>query len=367
MSQSTTWMFTLQAGEDGEDIVWRTPGIEGPLADWIQKPGFKYFIYQAELAPSTDKCHLQGYLVLKSKITLTGLKRHWSNEAHWEIRKGDHKQAKNYCSKSDTRINGPWEAGEEPAQGKRSDIKDIYTMVKAKKTDEEILEATEGAAARYEKAIKFTRFVMTKKESDRQLQGVKIITLYGPTGTGKTYAAVNFLAGKGDYYICESPSQANTKLWFDGYEGQHTLILDDFDGCYCAYRYLLRLLDCYELKVEVKGGHAWACWTTVVITTNRHPSNWYDGVDHSPLQRRLLKPGSEIRYMDTQGVYKRMDWSEHLLDDDYLSMQAAPAVVDEVVPDTPPPSVPSQDGYLTGPDTQAARQEQRQQQQIVID
>ena len=37
--------------------------------------------------------------------------------AHWEKRKGTHVQAKAYCSKEETRVEGPWERGEEPQQG----------------------------------------------------------------------------------------------------------------------------------------------------------------------------------------------------------------------------------------------------------
>lgn len=202
-------------------------------------------------------------------------------------------------------------------------------MVKARKTNLEIIEECGAKASKFAKHIQFLRFTYTESDSDRQLQGVRVVVLYGATGKGKTYAAVNYIAGNKDYYICEAPSHVSSKLWFDGYEGQRNLILDDFEGSFCQFRFLLRLLDVYKLKVEVKGGHAWAVWTTVIITSNSHPSTWYQHMDTAPLRRRI----QEIRLIEEQGTYKRVDWTEHVLDDDYVNF-ATPAQQ----PSTPPPS-----------------------------
>ena len=148
--------------------------------------------------------------------------------------------------------------------------------------------------------------------------------MYGATGTGKTYAAINYIADKTDYYICEPPSNANGRVWFSGYDAQKVLILDEFNGSFCDFRWLLRLLDPYKLKVEYKGGFCWACWTTVVITTNLFPTAWYTGVEISPLRRRLTAANCEIRKMESQGVYKKVDWDEHELDEDFVSFKPLP-------------------------------------------
>lgn len=257
--------------------------------------------------------------------------------AHWEGMRGTLKQASDYCQKSKTKICGPFIYGDMPAgQGERTDLQRVYNMVKEKKTDLEMMEATEGACAKFEKQIKYMRFVQMEKESDRQIQGVRVITLYGPTGAGKTHAAINFIANNCDYYVCQAPSHKQSKMWFDGYEGQHILLLEDFEGNFCPFRFLLTLLDKYKMKVEIKGGHVWACWTTIVITTNTHPANWYHDIDVSPLRRRLTTGGSEIRYMEpaSQGHYKQMDWEERVISPDFLPFQLG-------IPETqPPPSVP---------------------------
>jgi len=326
MAQSKNWCFTLQADETkGEHITWRTPGMECPVATWFTAGDIEYLICQVE---EVGHVHLQGYVQFKKNMRMTALKKVHS-KCHWEPRRGTHAEARDYCKKSKSQLNGPWECGtERDSQGKRTDLDSIGAMVKARKTNIEIVEECGAKASKFAKHIQFLRFTYTEKDSDRQLQGVRVLVLYGATGTGKTYAAVNYIAGNKDYYICEAPSHSTSKVWFDGYEGQRTLILDDFAGSFCQFRFLLRLLDVYKLKVEVKGGHAWAVWTTVVITSNIHPSGWYEHIDTSPLRRRI----NEIRLVEERGTYKGVDWTEHVIDADFVNFDAG-------VPDTPPPAV----------------------------
>ena len=68
----------------------------------------------------------RGYVVFSGKKRLQWLKRNCDQTAHWESRRGSHLQAKEYCSKEESRVDGPWEAGEEGdhlgGQGKRNDM-----------------------------------------------------------------------------------------------------------------------------------------------------------------------------------------------------------------------------------------------------
>lgn len=331
MSQGKNWCFTINADEDaGEHIIWQTPGVGCPLA-WFDAGDIDYMICQIERVAHV---HIQGYIQFKNNKRLAALKK-ISKTAHWELRRGTHSEARDYCKKPDSRVNGPWEFGtERDNQGKRSDLEAIGALVKAKKTDYEIVEELGACASRFSKQINFLRFTYNEKDSDRQLQGVKVYVLYGATGTGKTYAAVNAIAGNVDYYICEAPSHSSSKVWFDGYQGQKTLILDDFAGSFCAFRFLLRLLDVYKLKIEIKGGHAWAVWTTVVITSNTHPAGWYEHMDTTPLRRRLTEGGSEIRLVEHQGTYKRVSWDEHVLDADYINFQVPTTLALSQTPST---------------------------------
>nr|WAE42439.1 MAG: replication associated protein [Cressdnaviricota sp.] len=68
----------------------------------------KYATCQIEATPSTEKMHMQGYIEFRSKKRLSTLKNILSIKTHWEPAKGNLKQNLEYCTKSHSRIFGPW-------------------------------------------------------------------------------------------------------------------------------------------------------------------------------------------------------------------------------------------------------------------
>jgi hypothetical protein len=99
------WMFTINNPDDTDD----------PNA-W----GVKYVVWQLEEGESGTP-HYQGYVELEKVSRLAAMKK-LSLKAHWEKRMGTQDQAVAYCTKEDTRVEGPWEKGEKKQQGCRSDL-----------------------------------------------------------------------------------------------------------------------------------------------------------------------------------------------------------------------------------------------------
>lgn len=84
----------------------------------------KYCIVQMEQGIEEQTPHLQGYVEFHKAKNLTWLKRNFSGTAHFESRKGTADQARDYCRKTDTRTDGPWEWGtwSPKTPGQRTDI-----------------------------------------------------------------------------------------------------------------------------------------------------------------------------------------------------------------------------------------------------
>lgn len=97
----------------------------------------------------------------------------------------------------------------------------------------------------------------TFKIDHTQKRGVWI---YGPPGVGKSYKVRQDYP---DIYI-----KAQNK-WWDGYTGQKTVLMDDFDRLgECLSHYMKIWADVYETTGEVKGGSVNLTYDKLVITSN---------------------------------------------------------------------------------------------------
>lgn len=88
----------------------------------------------------------------------------------------------------------------------------------------------------------------------------------GEPGTGKSkYASER--GGDRSYYKPRG-------IWWDGYAGESTIIIDDFYG-WIKYDEMLRLCDEYPHKVEIKGGYVEFIAKDIYITSNKYIKEWY--------------------------------------------------------------------------------------------
>lgn len=62
-------------------------------------------------------------------------------------------------------------------------------------------------------------------------------------------------------------------MWYDGYDGEHAALFDDFDGD-MSFRTMLNICDGYPLQVQVKGAFVRWAPRMVIFTTDCHPRAW---------------------------------------------------------------------------------------------
>jgi hypothetical protein len=207
--------------------------------------------------------HLQGYLELSQKISLSGLKNFLSR-AHWEKAKGTAKQASNYCKKEGKfEEEGVLSVG----QGTRTDLQEVKKKIEAGATELEIADQYFEKWVVYRRSFQRYATLISTKRRWRTVTHV----YWGKTGTGKTRFCYDQVMDStfwtpGDYQ------------WFDGYCGQKVVLLDDYRGEY-KLQMLLKLLDRYEMSVPVKGGFTTWAPRKVYITSNVHPNDWYPNAD----------------------------------------------------------------------------------------
>jgi len=77
--------------------------------------------------------------------------------------------------------------------------------------------------------------------------------------------------------------------WFDGYNGQDTVIFEEFNKPFLELDDLLQIIDRYPIRVEVKGSSTMLLATTFVFTCTQPPWEWYPNDTHRwpELKRRI--------------------------------------------------------------------------------
>ncbi len=247
-------------------------------------PHLRYIVFQGEEA-ETGTPHYQGYMEFSSPIRLGRLRR--VKQMHYERRRGSRAQARDYAMKDDTRISGPWEHGQWTlgGQGARTDLIAFVADVKAGSNKRKMIDDHPMAMARY------SRFYATIRSTIRPVrtEDLTIRLNYGTTGTGKTRYAFDTYPD-----LFEIPL-SNGVMWFDGYDMHKTVLFDDFCGAASkvALDNVLKLWDRYPRQVPVKGEYVWWLPTTIIVTTNLHPRNWYtwEGREcqYDALKRRITE------------------------------------------------------------------------------
>ena len=258
---SRSYCFTLN-NYDQEDI------------DLLSQVTCRYLTFGEEVGESGTQ-HLQGYIEFAKTQRMAALKK-IHKRIHWETRRGTREQAREYCHKDgDFQEFGSWEAG---GQGSRNDLHMLMGLIK-KNTP--IIEIMEAAPKECSKSMRFVEKYreLIEREDTRSFRKVTVDVLVGAAGTGKTKCAFD-----------ECPKlftvNSDESFPFNGYDGEDAILIDDFYGG-VKYNTLLRVLDGHQYRVNVKGGHRFARWTRIFITSNRYPSEWYKRGLTDALRRRL--------------------------------------------------------------------------------
>ena len=104
---------------------------------------------------------------------------------------------------------------------------------------------------------------------------VESVWIFGPAGTGKSTLAKLYAKRKGEPFFVSG----STRDIFQGYEGKHTVILDELRPSSIPYADLLRITDPYAMEHEVMAPSRYSdkaiAADLVIVTTPYSPLEFY--------------------------------------------------------------------------------------------
>lgn len=167
-----------------------------------------------------------------------------------------------------------WEYGEidEPDQGKRNDITKALQMVVDGYSNYEIINAIPSMFTHpiYLDTYRQNHLIQTVGLKNRD--DLKVLYLYGATGTGKTHWVYQTYGHANIYRV-----NSDSKNPFDGYQEQSVLLIDEFDSSF-KIQDMLQMLDKYPYQLDARYSNKWLCATTIIVVSNKPPGEIYPNV-----------------------------------------------------------------------------------------
>lgn len=300
------WVFTILFHVKAEDFT------EAHLAEWYDRFGrFKafaalgYHVEAVQRCPDTGRAHVQGFLQFAKRRRGTVFQheaflpdRDLIASTHQEKRRGSVDEAIAYIKDNEKGTNiltfPVVEEGTPSGQGASKPLQEFAeAVVRGDPLHELALTYPSVALLHGRKAAELKRLLLPPSPEWRDL---RIRLHYGPPDSGKSRSARE--AATGGYYA----PPAGAAFWFDGYNGERRLVIDDYVGQW-PLADVLRVLDGYSLQLPVKNGFVPALFTEVDVTSNIHPLAWYSWHGRSTQFPALLRRFGEFAFYS--GVYGR--------------------------------------------------------------
>lgn len=285
--------------------------------------------YQIEDCPKTSKLHLQGYVEFFDPVRLASVKnRLGSNTLHAEKRKGTRRQAYDYSRKDDSPYftskypewseHGGRHEGTEHVelgtfgteQGARTDLQQMVDKIREATCEYDIWEATPEMYLKYgNNARKALALELKRKWMNKYIPNFEVHVLYGDSRTSKT-RSVFALEGEENCYI-PVYSESAGKFWFDGYDGENVLLINEFYG-QARTSIMQQILDHYHMRLEVKGHTIVSRWTKVYITSNVSPEEWYSGWSSVPekVMQSFINRFTSVTELKAPPETKKKTWAD---------------------------------------------------------
>lgn len=275
------WMLTVPA--EGEK------GVSRDELEQALEP-YDAFLGQLEQGEGgTNYRHHQLVLCHSEPIRFSTLRRRLPT-AHVEPVR-DLRASLAYVQKEDTRVRDepPLVKGKispGPGQGHRSDLDALRTRIlQGQETADELI-LSDSSAWRHSRLVGDLVSARDRSRQEGKLRNVQVRVVFGDTGTGKTSAALTGLQALGS--VCRVTHWGGSGT-FDGYDGQESLVLDEFTG-QPPISELLTWLDVFPVTLPARYRARQAMFVRVVLCSNSAPWTWYryaPKAQRAALARRL--------------------------------------------------------------------------------
>lgn len=246
----------------------------------IQNIQCRFIGYGREIGESGTP-HLQGFIMFANAKSFSACKSLLGNRVHLEKAHGTPFQAWQYCLKD----GDVFEKGTPPVSqqqnGEREKERWAKMLALARNGDLVTLSDEEPKAyIQYKRT--FEQISRDNNISNDTLDILDNYWIFGPTGSGKSRGVRNLFE--------DSLFVKDLNKWWDGYNGEETVLLDDVNPE--SMKYLAKKLknwaDHYPFPAEKKGGSMIIRPKRIIVTSNYETKDCFNFQDLTAINRRFV-------------------------------------------------------------------------------
>ena len=255
----------------------------------------KFCVWQLEVGEN-GTLHYQMYLNLSRRVSMKTLHSWPGLEQAAILVAVKPRDAKEYCEKEESRVDGPWyypskDAFVDPLEVQkrsvRTDLLEVKKRILEGQRWDEMVE-NDDVFVTYVKFSKGLNAVRPLLIGPRKEQTIGLV-LWGSSGVGKsrTARALAAVLGKNTFHLAQEKGSGQ---YWDGYEAGDVVIIDEMDGSRFTPRFFNELLDSTPFRVPVHGDQNVRFNSKYVIfTSNKHPAQWWPKyATQKAIQRRVV-------------------------------------------------------------------------------
>lgn len=200
--------------------------------------------------------HLHGFIVFKQAKRFAAMKKNHGS-AYWASALAV-ECAATYPIKIDSVVIVN---KNESSQGMRSDLSAAYDAVESNVNLREFM-LTNRPSLQTIQVYKIARQTLRESPDWRELH---VESVCGITGSGKSHYAnaMRCQDGRRPWTVV----RGREEICWDSYDGQDTIVFNDYRPDYCSFETLLNILDGYPLELRCRYVNTHALWTKVIFTS----------------------------------------------------------------------------------------------------
>ena len=254
-----------------EEFIIRRPffkNVESAQQYFSSLESYRYSIFNIERGEEEETEHIQLFIIFNSGKRFKTL-RNMLPFAHIEPAHSSSVQCREYCSKSETKIEGPFEDGDFGNERAKKASVEFIDLVQAGTSALELQKLYPNLYLKHHRdldSIYMSQFEKYKYDC----RDIEVTYIYGPSRSGKSRYVQSLVGGRGNVYSVSTYENSA----FTGYRGEDNIIIDEYKGQF-AIQTFNRMLDVYPFKLRGLKVLECACYHHVYIISNYPPKDIY--------------------------------------------------------------------------------------------